>query len=879
MSSSSSREFREFKEISGISFGILSSEEIKSQSVVEITSYKIALDDPVHNRNGLYDPRLGSVKSGTYCETCGRDGSECTGHFGHITLHRPVIHPLFINHVMILLKFFCVKCYTLLPRIPEKLKFKQRFLSMCDSVKKQPVQECRACGSIQPEYRVSTSDNCTVIQSDGAVLSADTCLRRFENVDDDTVRLIGLDPVLVHPRNFIITAFPIIPTCCRPFVTSDGSTCDDDLTYQLGEIVKNNILFSQTNDERFYWNLLFRIHTYFNNSQKKAKHATTGRAIRGLKDRIAGKTGILRNNLLGKRVNQSGRTVAGPDTFIDIDTAIVPKAMADILTVVEHVNPINIVQMNLLLKNGGINYVIRNGKKINTNIVASGSEGIFRHGDVIRGADFTVKCVVTDTRNVPKLCDGDAVIRDGRQIQQLQKSENLTLEVGDCVYRKLRDGDMVLLNRQPTLHKASMMAFRAKILPINTIKINLAVSSPFNCDFDGDEMNIHVPQNYEAVSELAHLSTVEQCMINTQAGKPNIAIVQDALTAAYLLSKFGNVPLSRSQFFRIISRIEITTRRRREAISIRKNYTRIDVVNFVLPERLNVCRDDLEIRNGRLVRGYLCKKYLGSAHSSLLKTIHALEGAAELSRFVNELQIVCNEWLSTYGFTVHALDCVRKERINDIIDKCFMEAESHKLTIKHPKIRERKIISSLSNAKDIGMRLAKEALDPKNNFITTVESGSKGDWFNLAQIMGLVGQQTVVNGARIRGSDGGRSLPHYPRTGNVPVKQHYESMGFVSSSFEEGLNPCEFFFHAMSGRKGVCDTAMSTATSGYSMRRVVKLTENFTICYDGTVRDNFGRLYQMAYGGLGYDPTRIYENSVCNIRHELDKIHKQTECL
>lgn len=840
------REYRELHDICELKFGVLSAREIERQSAVKVTGYKITNDEGV--TGGLYDPRMGSVKNGVVCETCNRDGSECVGHFGHVELSRPVVHPLFTAHVVNLLKLFCSACSGLLVQLPADQKGKQRFVAACEQVKKCAVTQCPACGSAQPDYRTAVVDNCSVVQ--GATV--EECLRVLDNVSDATVTALGLDPEMVHPRNFIIRNFPVIPTCCRPFVTSDGSVCDDDLTYQLSEIVKNNTLYEQTRDEKFYCNLLFRIHTYFNNSQNKAKHATTGRAIMGISQRIAGKGGRIRNNLLGKRTNQSGRTVIGPDTYVDMDTVVVPRMMADILTVTEYVNGVNEAVMNADLEAGRINYVIRDGKKINVAVVTEASRtGIYRHGDELLLPGGTH--VVTDTRRVPG--GALAVFRDGAQVT-VQRPERLKLRVGDTVYRKLRDGDTVLLNRQPTLHKASMLAFKAKIVDgVKTLKINLAVSSPFNCDFDGDEMNIHVPQNYEAVSEMRELSTVKQCLISSQAGKPNIAVVQDALTAAYLLTKYGDEPVGRCDFLRIVSRLD--------RIPGPGPYTRRDVVNFVLPSGLSVRYDDLVIERGKIVSGYLCKKYLGSTHSSLIKTINALHGADECCRFVNELQVVCNEWLAVHGFSITAADCSRTCDVrDDILDKCFMEAESHRLSIRHPKIRERKIIYSLSKAKDVGMRLAKESLHPDNNFITTVESGSKGDYFNIAQITGLLGQQTVINGQRIVGS-----LPYYRRARTV--RQSYESMGFISGSFERGLDPCEFFFHAMSGRKGVCDTAMSTATSGYNMRRVVKLTEDIVIHYDGTVRDNKGKMYQMAYNGCGYDPTKTYRGSVCDVAHSL----------
>jgi hypothetical protein len=292
------------------------------------------------------------------------------------------------------------------------------------------------------------------------------------------------------------------------------------------------------------------------------------------------------------------------------------------------------------------------------------------------------------------------------------------------------------------------------------------------------------------------------------------------------------------------------------------------------------------------------------------------------------------------SFSIHAGDCIKQKEVIGTVEQCLMESEKIKMVTKNPFIREHKIMQALSNAKDIGMKIAKDALkrmpeieacrganldislnrrngeqkqekgeyDPlsivrsQNNFITTVESGSKGDYFNIAQITGLLGQQNK-EGQRIKPilNSGKRTLPHYiinyneERTTGEYLRpspsahtqshrdllEEYEAQGFISSSFAQGLNPKEFFFHCMAGRQGVCDTAMSTATSGYIMRRSVKLTEDIQVKYDGTVQDTHGRRYQMAYGGLGYDPTKMVKVNgrpeICNIERLVNKLNSDYE--
>jgi DNA-directed RNA polymerase beta' subunit len=884
---------QDVKEISCIHFGVYSAEEILRRSVCEVRVSKVSLDE--NTENSVYDHRMGTIQNDVLCVTCSKDVWGCPGHPGHIVLNKPVIHPLFFSHVIMLLKCFCFKCYRFLLdeghlKLNNLFAFrgKRRFLEIVSKIKKNPV--CVHCVIVQPDYKLMVGEaSCQhifqIIGSHKKILEGEECLVRFQNISDSTVCMIGLDPERAHPKHFVLTIFPVIPTCCRPFVVSDGNVCDDDLTHQLVEIVKNNALVEKAS--KYYNNLLFRVQTYFNNSQKKAKHATTGRPIKGIKERIAGKEGQMRNNLLGKRTNQSGRTVIGPDPSIGMSTLVVPSLMADILTVPEIVCPFNIETISDIVASGNAKYLNRDGKKMNVEMMRFNRGTLLEHGDIIYSADGRQK-IVNDTKT--KLVSGDQIFRRGEFVDNVQypSIRTVPLKIGDVVHRKLRDGDVAMLNRQPTLHKGSMLAFFVKILPVKTLKINLAVAKPFNCDFDGDEMNIHIPQSLEARAELEFLSTPRECIISSQAGKPNMTIVQDSLTAAYLMScedrKIST--MSRASFFHHLfaarnmshySRF-VEVKHFMESLGW-SALNGVGLLSCILPPEFSHRDADLVIEKGILTSGQLTKKHLGSTNSSLIKYINNELGNLVCEKFIDNIQFVCVSWLTSRGFTIHAGDCLRSKDVLSIIARCFVEAEGHKRTVYDPRIREGKIIQSLSKAKDIGMKIAKEALGSANNFVTTVNAGSKGDFFNIAQITGLLGQQTVMDG-RIKPvlNNRTRSIPHFPRHCTT-MEDEYKSKGFITSSFERGLDPIEFFFHAMSGRKGVCDTAMATATSGYNMRRIVKLTEDITVHYDGTVRDLTGRRFQMTYGDMGYDPTKLVRvdghQEVCNIENLARRLEKE----
>jgi DNA-directed RNA polymerase beta' subunit len=571
------------------------------------------------------------------CVQCGLDVTRCCGHMGYIELNRPIINPIYIQHVVLLLKCFCYTCHRfILNREHMELRGlmafsgKRRFAALIEYFKRLVI--CVHCQRTQPDYKISTIDSHNVIHSfhdassgSKTVIDPQECLVRFENISDDEVRLMGFDPTLVHPKSFIMTRFPVIPTCCRPLIVNEGQCCDDDLTFQQMEIIKNNAMVLTAGGEKYYNNLMFRVSTYFNNTSKKAKHATTGRPIKGIKERIGGKDGYIRNNLLGKRVNQSARTVIGPDPFIDMDTLVVPQIMAQILTIPERVFDRNLELVKTWMESGRVNYLVKpDGRKVNV----TRRYHIIKHGDVVVTPNGE-KHVVMDTRvDYP---DGSQKLVDG-VLTPLEKSYETPVEIGDVVHRQLRDGDYVMLNRQPTLHKASMMAMKCKILDIKTLKINLAISKPFNCDFDGDEMNIHVPQSLEARVELELLSRPSQCLISSQASKPNMCIVQDTLSAAYLITKNRDRPLARDRFFQIMMYAHDIV------IPIKKRYTFIDIVDAVLPSTLTYTTDDLTIRDGHLVSGVLTKRYLGSTNCSLIKVLNFTYGRDECVKFINNIQ-------------------------------------------------------------------------------------------------------------------------------------------------------------------------------------------------------------------------------------------------
>ena len=315
------------KDLDEIIFGILSEKDIRDISVCKVDNPKLTNSDKNGGGYGtVYDPRMGPIENNKPCETCGFDIWRCPGHYGFIELYDPIIHPLFYKRVVDFLRCVCIKCNSLLITEDQiklnnlsKIKSTKRFDKILEKIEK--IDMCPNCSHPQPDIKYTSADNNISMvykQKDkgkiSIVIPVDDIKKTFENLTDDNVRLLGFDPSLVHPKSLIITLFPVLPYCCRPFVLADGQTCDDDLTIQLVEIIKVNnhlkiedgIPLSDTKRQKYIQTLKFRISTFYNNSQSRAKHTTSGRPIKGLKERITGKEGLIRSNIMGKRCWKKG---------------------------------------------------------------------------------------------------------------------------------------------------------------------------------------------------------------------------------------------------------------------------------------------------------------------------------------------------------------------------------------------------------------------------------------------------------------------------------------------------------------------------------------------------------------------------------------------
>ncbi|KAK4032633.1 DNA-directed RNA polymerase [Parachaetomium inaequale] len=880
-----------------IQFGLLSPEEIKGMSVCHIL-YPETMDETrtKPRDGGLNDPLLGSVDRQFKCKTCTENMTECPGHFGHIELARPVFHPGFIRRTKKLLEMVCHNCskvladrsdpqYAAAMRIRDpKVRFK-RVWDICKSKKRcdnDPPKQAEdgefnpngasggsaeghgGCGNVQPVIRqqaltlwgsVESKDEDGVKTKEKKVVTPEMALNIFRRMSDEEMIDIGLNISQARPEWMIITVLPVPPPPVRPSISMDGTGTglrnEDDLTYKLGDIIRANGNVRQAIAEGSpqhivtdFENLLqYHVATYMDNDIAGQPQALqkSGRPVKAIRARLKGKEGRLRGNLMGKRVDFSARTVITGDANISLDEVGVPRSIARTLTYPETVTPYNIAKLTKYVQNGPNEHP---------------------------GARFVVRS------------DGTRL-----DLRHHRRATGIQLEYGWKVERHLMDGDFIIFNRQPSLHKESMMGHRVRVMPYSTFRLNLSVTSPYNADFDGDEMNLHVPQTEETRAEVKELCMVPLNIVSPQRNGPLMGIVQDTLAGVYKLCR-RDVFLTKEEVMNVMmwvpdwdGIIPLPA-----IFKPRPRWTGKQIISMIIPNIINIhmnseqpdkdhpFKDDgLLIQQGELMFGLLSKKSVGAAGGGIVHLCYNELGPHGAMDFLNGCQRVVNYWLLHNGHSIGIGDTIPDATTIELIQKHINDEkeEVRRLTqqatnnelepLPGMNIREtfeNKVSTALNKARDKAGTSTEKSLKDLNHAVTMSRSGSKGSSINISQMTALVGQQ-IVEGKRIPFGFKYRTLPHFTKDDYSP-----EARGFVENSYLRGLTPSEFFFHAMAGREGLIDTAVKTAETGYIQRRLVKALEDAEARYDGTVRNSLGDIIQFVYGEDGLDGISIEKQRV-----------------
>ena len=385
----------------------------------------------------------------------------------------------------------------------------------------------------------------------------------------------------------------------------------------------------------------------------------------------------------------------------------------------------------------------------------------------------------------------------------------------------------MVMNRQPTLHRLSIMGFRVAPQVGKTFKVSLAVTKPFNADFDGDEINCHVPQNPMVTTEVKELMATPFNILSPKNGMPIICIVQDAMVSMYLLIK-GKKQIERSMFIQYL--MDLDDLSRFNEIVSKLGYTGRALFSFLLPRQLWHKMLKIRIEKGLLTDVIIDKSSLGSSSSSLIKCIFDDYGARRAAQFIDECQFLANRYMLYAGYSIGINDCVVIPRkvVKSTVDNEFLKADSLDPDI---------VVEDVKN-KVMSMSRQQSSQNDNNGFMITVESGAKESLFNVCQMTGLLGQQ-YINGKGL--------------TDDIPQGTIFDQE-FIVGSFGFGLSPNEFFNHARAGRTLLCDTALTTLQTGYSQRKLIKLMEKMVVHNDGSLRCVYSKkIYEEASGGDGID--------------------------
>ncbi len=872
------------KVVDEISFGLFSPQEIRKLSVVEIQTPDTYDEDGAPITSGLMDGRLGTLEPRQRCKTCGNTALRCPGHFGHIELAVPIIHIEFTKIIYGLLRATCKNCGRILlsdeaiKRIRSKInRARQLFGMVPDELYKSVFQDarnkqCPHCGTIQYKivFEKPTKFSEQIPESGSEPLTPSMVRERLERIPDEDLELFGFNPKFARPEWMVLQVLPVPPVYVRPSITLEsGIRSEDDLTHKLVDIIRINQRLKENMDagaptliiQDLSELLQYHVTTYFNNEASgipPARHRS-GRALKTLSQRLKGKEGRFRSNLSGKRVDFSARTVISPDPNLDINEVGVPLEVAMRLSVPEKVTEWNLEEMKKLVRNGpedypGALYIIRpDGKRIRLEFVV-----------------------------------------DREKIAE-------SLEPGFIVERHLKNGDIAIFNRQPSLHRMSIMAHYVRVLPYKTFRLHLCVCPPYNADFDGDEMNLHVPQSEEARTEALLLMQVQDQILSPRFGGPIIGAIRDFITAAYLFTRKTNY-LTKEEVNRLLiaSQYEgpLPEPKIKEPQPL---WTGKQIFSLFLPKDMNYvlksnicqgcakCQEEkcpydayVIVKNGELISGVIDRRSIGAEQSeSLLHRIIKEYGTKAARDFLNKITRLLKLFLTMRGFTYSynelVLSQTAKNKIKKTMERVQKKVEEliesyRKGTLQRlpgqtlEESFEIYVMNELAKARDEAGKIADKDFALENSGIIMTRSGARGSSLNIGQMSACVGQQSV-RGKRILRGYLDRALPHF-KSGDPSPK----ARGFVNSSYEKGLDAIEFFFHAMGGREGLVDTAVRTQQSGYMQRRLINALEHIRLEYDGTVRNSAGDIIQFRYGEDGVDPAKSDHGKAVNVKRLIEQI-------
>ena len=866
-------EYANPSKIIGIQFSMLSPEEIRKNSVVEIVSR-----DSI---GGLFDPKMGVLEKGLFCPTDGLTYMDTPGYFGHMEMAMPVFFVQHIKDIVKICKVTCYKCSKLLINKQRykhllKLKPEERWQILANiTVRRCGEDTDDGCGCKQPtktklegfatiqaiweKIRVEGSDEATTIVQ---TLPPEKIYKMFKRISDEDVQFMGFSPQWSRPEWMICYALPVAPPAVRPSVKHDAQQrSEDDLTHIYMNILKYNNMIKEaiaTNGSPKFIEKNYQLLQYFVTMIANNKATGTspigqnsGRTFQCISSRLNTKNGRIRGNLMGKRVDFSARSVITGDPNLSITQLGVPMKIAKNIT-----KPVTVNERN---------------RKFLTKLIQNGPDS---HPGANR----------LERKN------GDNI-----SLRYVDR-ESIVLEEGDKVHRHMLDGDYVLFNRQPSLHKMSMMCHEVKVMHKgDTFRFNVGVTNPYNADFDGDEMNMHMPQSMASETELMMLPAVTHQLISPSKNAPIIGIFQDSLLGCFRFTR-DTVHLSAKDAMNLLMmcrKVDVNKLQEKKW----KKHSSFDILSHIFPpltlkhntKLYDTNQDEaynknntIHIENGKYVKGQLEKSVIAAGSKGILHRIINDFNNPTCVQFIDDLQNVITEYMRTSSFSVGISDLIankktkeeilqvvakQKQDVQDLIQELHLGIYQNTSAYSNVLDFETRVNNILNKATEQAGKIGRNSLSKTNRFLMIVNSGSKGSPINISQMLSCLGQQSV-EGKRVPYGFEHRTLPHFNKYDDSPTAR-----GFIENSFISGLSPHEMFFHAMAGRIGLIDTAVKTSETGYIQRRIVKSLEDIYVTYDMTVRNHMGKIVQFAYGDDGFDSIKVENQHLSLVEMSVEDIY------
>jgi DNA-directed RNA polymerase II subunit RPB1 len=836
----------------------------------------------------INDSRMGVVGMNMQCGYCGQ--IDCPSHYGLLTLPYPMYNPIGIRTIISVLQVVCNCCGRLL--LSREVMERQGMLRLtgdrrlfaleayckdgshsCLKEKIEGVPDCRP----NPSYEVSKEGIKTGLirkiivedknnaqgRKDGTKVTCNIyeIISILQNISPEDAKLMGFSQTDVgilenwgmavsHPLNLIMFKLLMPTPIIRPHVYMGGTFRNDTLTTAYVSLIKavlQLIATSKKIDSRDKKALaecpnlfmsdaeihsgvdaveamrnIYRILSGIFNDSSKAKVGHGSNQMISIQKRFDGKKGIGRMNAQGKRVNYSGRSVLGPASDLADDEIGIPTEFASILTVPVKVNRYNMEYLTGLLVTGKIQYI----RQANTGL--------------------------------------------RRRYDREQMKTDYTLKIGDIVERWLQDGDYTMFNRQPTLHKQSMLAARVRLGPFKTIRIPLPLCKALNADFDGDEGNLWPPQFVEAMVECRYIYNMVLNLMSSENNSPMMGLTMNAVTSSFLLTA-NDVRIPEPLFRILIDRISdktslqtLSSRLRQYGVHPRSGEA---IISALFPADFYYHSGSVRIVDGIINAGQLKSGNVSTAARSIVQDLHKQYGPERTSKFITEATWVTCKWMIERGFTVGLADIINPEESKDgrlvvgnaavvksSLATIYLEVDAAGPPQKDPveeAYRLKRRSNILNSAQAVGLLVAEKCFKIKGNNIGSMSdygSGAKGGLANIGQMMGFASQQYYL-GEPLKPSISGnrRLIPDYDLDDYSP-----EANAFIPRSYYEGLTPEQLFFLMVGSRQGILDSTLNTPKTGSMHHLLGKGSENEVVGHDGSVRNTSGTMFSPSYGS-GFD--------------------------